>query len=138
MKFSIATIAVLATAVTAQQGYQQPQQYQGQPQQYQGGQGYQQPQQYQGGQGYQQPQQYQQYIPQQNKYSPAEAQAFHTCIDQMLDQFNIENSGSSVSCSTFKCLDQTANQYSRGGVLAGLGNVVSLACGFGGIIPKFL
>ncbi|KAJ6132276.1 hypothetical protein N7471_007491 [Penicillium samsonianum] len=131
MKFSLATIAVLATAVTAQQGYQQPQ-YQGQ--------GYQQAQQYQPqpqyqGQGYQQPQQYQ---AQQNKYSPAEAQAFHTCIDQMLDQFNLQNSGSSVSCSTFKCLDQTANQYSRGGVLAGLGNVVSLACGFGGIIPKFL
>ncbi|KAJ6118235.1 hypothetical protein N7471_013702 [Penicillium samsonianum] len=119
MKFSIASIAAIATTVTAQLVYQQPQQYNQQPQQYQ-------------------PQfqpQYQQYTQQQNKYSPAEAQAFHGCIDHMLDQFNTENSGSSVSCSTFKCLDQTANQYSRGGVLAGLGNVVSLACGFGGIIP---
>lgn len=114
MKFSIAAIATLAAAASAQYQPQQ-QQYQQQPQQYQ-------------------PQPWQ-YTQQQNKYSPAEAQAWHTCIDRMLDQFNAGHSGSSVSCSTFKCLDQTANQYSRGGALAGLGNVVSLACGFGGIIP---
>jgi hypothetical protein len=114
MKFSIAAIATLAAAASAQ--YSGSQQYQQQP-----------PQQYQ-----QQPWQYTQ---QQNKYSPAEAQAWHTCIDRLLDQFNAGNTGSSVSCSTFKCLDETAAQYSRGGALAGLGQVVSLACNFGGIIP---
>jgi hypothetical protein len=127
MKFSLATAVTLAVAASAQ--LNAPQQYQQQPQQYQ-----QQPQQYQ-----QQPQQYQQqpwqYTQQQNKYSPAEAQAWHSCIDRMLDQFNSGHSGSSVSCSVFKCLDNNANQFSRGGVLAGLGNVVSLACGFGGILP---
>jgi hypothetical protein len=113
MKFSVAAIATLAAAASAQ--YSGPQQYQQQPQQYQ-----------------QQPWQYTQ---QQNKYSPAEAQAWHGCIDRLLDQFNTGNTGSSVSCSTFKCLDDNAATYGRGGVLAGLGQVVSLACNFGGIIP---
>lgn len=123
MKFSIAAIATLAAAASAQ--YQgQPQQFQQQPQQ--------QPQQYQG-----QPQQQSwQYAPvSQNKYSPAEAQAWHTCMDRLLDQFNSGHSGSSVSCSTFRCLEQTASQYNRGGALAGIGNIVSLACGFGNILP---
>lgn len=121
MKFSIAAIATLAAAASAQ--YSGPQQYQQQqPQQYQ-----QQPQQYQ-----QQPWQYSQ---QQNKYSPAEAQAWHSCFNRLLDQFITGNTGSSVSCSTFKCLDDNAAKFGRGGVLAGLGQVVSLACNFGGIIP---
>ncbi|KAJ5460450.1 uncharacterized protein N7458_002002 [Penicillium daleae] len=122
MKFSIAVIATLAAAASAQYSGSQPQ-YQQQPQQYQA-----QPQ-------YQQPWQYTQ---SQNKYSPAEEQAWHNCIDRLLDQFNAGNTGSSVSCSTFKCLDDAAAQYSRGGALAGLGQVVSLACNFGGIIPKWL
>ncbi|KAI2794679.1 hypothetical protein POX_a01280 [Penicillium oxalicum] len=91
-------------------------------------------------QGYQQnsqPQQWQ-YTQQQNKYSPAEAQAWHTCIDHLLDQFNSGNTGTSFSCSTFRCLESIANQYSRGGTLAGLGNVVSAACTFGNIVPKWL
>lgn len=120
MKFSIAAIATLAAAASAQ--------YQGQPQPA----SQQQPQQYQA-QVQQQPWVYS--SPVQNKYSPAEAQAWHSCMDRLLDQFNSGHSGSSVSCSTFRCLEQTANQYSRGGVLAGLGNVVSLACGFGNVIP---
>ncbi|OOQ90184.1 hypothetical protein PEBR_05464 [Penicillium brasilianum] len=108
MKYSITAIATLAAAAAAPTQYSGSQQYQQQPWQY---------------------------TQQQNKYSPAEAQAWHTCIDRLLDQFNAGNTGSSVSCSTFKCLDETAAQYSRGGALAGLGQVVSLACNFGGIIP---
>ncbi|KAJ5980275.1 hypothetical protein N7481_007573 [Penicillium waksmanii] len=128
MKFSLAAIFTLAAAASAQY-QQQPQQYQQQPQQ--------QPQQYQ-----QQPQQFQsqpwQYSQQQNKYSPAEAEAWHGCIDRLLDSFNTGHTGSSVSCATFKCLDDNAAKYGRGGTLAGLGQVVSLACNFGGIIPNWL
>lgn len=121
MKFSLVSIAALATAASAQynygQGYQQPQQ------------GYQQPQ-----QGYQQPQQYQGYQ-QQNKYSPAEAAAWHGCIDGFLDQFNNGHEGTKVACSLWTCLEDQASKYNRGGALAGVGGVVNQVCKVSGIIP---
>lgn len=123
MKFSVATIAALATAATAQygapaQGYhQQPAQYNPQGQ-------------------YQQPAQYGQYPPpQQNKYSPAEAHAWHGCIDGFLDQFNVGHDGTKVACSLWTCLEEKASQYNRGGALAAIGGAVNLVCKGSGLIP---
>ncbi|KAJ5160480.1 uncharacterized protein N7482_007484 [Penicillium canariense] len=123
MKFSVAALAVLATAVSAQ--YDQP------PQQY----GQQSPQQY-GQQQYQQPQQYQYGPPPvQNKYSPAEAQAWHNCVNGLLDQFNLGHDKSQAGCSFWTCLETTAGQYNRGGALATIGQGVSLACKGVGFLP---
>lgn len=130
MKFSVATIAALATAVTAQYGAP-PQGYQQQPGQYQPQGQYQQPGQY-GGQY--PPQQYQQ-APQQNKYSPAEAHAWHSCIDSFLDQLNVGHDGTKVTCSLWTCLENKASQYNRGGALAAVGGAVNLACKGSGLIP---
>jgi len=130
MKFSVATIATLATAAAAQYGApQQP--YGQQPQQYQPQGQYQQPGQYG---GYQQPQQYQP-APQQNKYSPAEAHAWHSCIDGFLDQLNVGHEGTKTACSLWTCLENKANQYNRGGALAALGGAVNVVCKGAGIIP---
>lgn len=120
MKFSIATIAALATAAAAQYG--QPQQQSGQQPQQQYGQ---QPQQGNQG-GYQQP--YYAPAPTQNKYSPAEYQAWHKCVDGFLDGFNLGHEGSKAGCSFWTCLEKTAGQYGRGGALASLGAVVNNVC----------
>ncbi|OBT77695.1 hypothetical protein VF21_03722 [Pseudogymnoascus sp. 05NY08] len=123
MKFSVATIAVLATAAAAQYG--QPQQpYGQQPQQPQQG--------IQQGQ-YQQP--YYAPAPVQNKYSPAEYQAWHKCVDGLLDGFNVGHEGSKAGCAFWTCLENTAGQYSRGGALASLGSVVNKVCLASGILP---
>ena len=129
MKFSLATLAVLATAVTAQYG-QQPQQYNQQPQQYQQPPQYQAfpPQQQYGG-GYSAP------SGQQNKYSPAEYQEWHQCVDQFLDGFNIGHEGSKAGCAYWSCIEGVATKYGRGGALATAGNVVSKACAAAGILP---
>lgn len=112
MNFSLVSVAALATAASAQYNY---------------GQGYQQPQQYQG---------YQQYLyPTQNKYSPAEAAAWHSCIDGLLDQVNGGHEGTKVACSLWTCLEQQASKYNRGGALAGLGGVVNPVCKLSGFVP---
>ena len=128
MKFSIVTLA-LAAAATAQQyggqygqsGNQPSQQYGQQPN-------------YGQQQQYQQPQQYQQYNAP-NKYSPAEAQAWHGCVDGFLDQLNLGHEGSKTACSFWTCLEQTAGKYNRGGALAAVGQGVNLVCKASGIIP---
>jgi len=121
MKFSVATIAVLATAVTAQYGQpqQQPQQYQAFP-----------------------PQQQQQYYsgyaapaPQANKYSPAEYQEWHQCVDSFLDGFNIGKDGSAAGCQYWTCIEGVATKYGRGGALATAGNIVSKACAASSFLP---
>ncbi|GLI79333.1 hypothetical protein PoHVEF18_007663 [Penicillium ochrochloron] len=132
MKFSVATIAVMATAAAAQNyGYQQQQGYQD-PAQYQG---------YQGQQG-QQPQQYQYPpygvagpAPTQNKYGPAEAAAWHSCVDGLLDQINNGHEGTKMACSTWKCLENNAAKYNRGGALAAAGGLLSGFCGLSGVLP---
>ncbi|KAJ5861634.1 uncharacterized protein N7529_008944 [Penicillium soppii] len=136
MKFSVATLAVLATAVTAQYGQGQNQYGQGQGQNQYG----QQPQQYQPF-----PPQQQQYSggysapsQQQNKYSPAEYQEWHQCVDQFLDGFNVGHEGSKAGCSYWTCIEGVATKYGRGGVLATAGNIVSKACAASGIIPNWL
>jgi hypothetical protein len=129
MKFSVATIAVMATAAAAQNyGYQQQQ-------------GYQDPAQYQGYQG-QQPQQYQYPpygvagpAPTQNKYGPAEAAAWHSCVDGLLDQINNGHEGTKMACSTWKCLENNAAKYNRGGALAAAGGLLSGFCGLSGVLP---
>ncbi|KAJ5998059.1 hypothetical protein N7499_005561 [Penicillium canescens] len=128
MKFSVATIAVLATAVTAQYG--QPQQ--------------------QYGQQAQQPQQYQPFPPQQqynpvygaptaqvNKYSPAEYQEWHQCVDSFLDGFNIGKDGSAAGCQYWSCIEGVATKYGRGGALATVGNLVSKGCAVSNILPVY-
>lgn len=119
MKFSLATIAVLVTVASAQYSPDSQQQYQGQAQ------------------PYQQPQPYQQWAPApiQNKYSPAEATAWHKCVDGFLDGFNTGHEGTKAACSFWTCLENTANQYNRGGALAAVGGVVNKACTLSGIVP---
>ncbi|KAF3397787.1 hypothetical protein F1880_005628 [Penicillium rolfsii] len=135
MKFSVATIAVLATAVAAQLG--QPQQQYGQ-QQYgqQSSQQGQQPQQYQ---AFPSQQQYNggYYAPsaQTNKYSPAEYQEWHGCVDSFLDGVNNGKDGSAAGCQYWTCIEGVATKYGRGGVLATAGNIVSKACAAANIIP---
>ncbi|KFZ23979.1 hypothetical protein V502_01547 [Pseudogymnoascus sp. VKM F-4520 (FW-2644)] len=116
--FSVATIAVLATAASAQ--YAPPQ-----------------PQQYAPSQQYQQSQQYQNWAPApiQNKYSPAEAAAWHKCVDGFLDGFNTGHEGTKATCAFWTCLENTANQYSRGGALAAVGGAVNKACALSGLLP---
>ncbi|OGE52246.1 hypothetical protein PENARI_c010G00732 [Penicillium arizonense] len=128
MKFSVATIAVLATAVTAQYG--QPQQ--------------------QYGQQAQQPQQYQSFPPQQqyggysapaaqaNKYSPAEYQEWHQCVDSFLDGFNLGKDGSAAGCQYWTCIEGVATKYGRGGALATAGNLVSKACAASSFLPHWI
>lgn len=130
MKFSLAIIAVLATAVTAQ--YSQPQQQYGQQ--------VRQP---------QQPQQYQAFPPQQqqyyggyaapaaqaNKYSPAEYQEWHQCVDSFLDGFNLGKDGTAAGCQYWTCIEGVATKYGRGGVLATAGNIVSKACAASSFLP---
>lgn len=131
MKFSIATVAFLATAVSAQ--YAPPQQQYGQQQPQQ------QPQQ-QIGQQYQ-PFPQQQYVggysapAPQNKYSPAEYQEWHQCVDTFLDGFNNGKDGSAAGCQYWSCIEGVATKYSRGGVLATAGNVVSKACAATSFLP---
>jgi hypothetical protein len=136
MKFSVATIAVLATAVSAQYGQpqqqwgQQPQQNNQQPQYSQQGQ------QYQGfPQQQQQPIQYYAPSAQTNKYSPAEYQEWHGCVDTFLDGFNNDKDGSAAGCQFWTCIEGAATKYSRGGVLATAGNIVSKACGAASFLP---
>lgn len=126
MKFSVATIAVLATAVTAQYGQpqqqygqqaQQPQQYQAFPPQYNG--------------GYAAP------APQANKYSPAEYQEWHQCVDSFLDGFNIGKDGSAAGCQYWTCIEGVATKYGRGGALATAGNIVSKACAASSFLPVY-
>ncbi|OBT73072.1 hypothetical protein VF21_07619 [Pseudogymnoascus sp. 05NY08] len=115
--FSVATIAVLATAASAQ--YAQPP-----------------PQQYTPSQQYQQPPQYQQWnAPPVQKYSQSESVAWHRCVDGFLDGFNTGHEGSKAACSFWTCLENTANQYGRGGALAAIGGVVNKACTLSGVIP---
>jgi hypothetical protein len=129
MKFSVATIAVLATAVTAQYG--QPQQQYGQQAQRP-----QQPsQQYQAFPAQQQYGGYSAPAAQTNKYSPAEYQEWHQCVDRFLDGFNNDKDGSAAGCQYWTCIEGAATKYGRGGILATAGNVVSKLCAASGFLP---
>ncbi|KFY03235.1 hypothetical protein O988_01612 [Pseudogymnoascus sp. VKM F-3808] len=112
--FSIATIVVMATAASAQYV----------PPQYPPFQQYPPSQQYQWGPA-----------PIQNKYSPAEAAAWHKCVDGFLDGFNLGHEGTKATCAFWTCLENTANQYSRGGALAAVGSAVNNACKLSGLVP---
>lgn len=106
MKFlSIAIIAVLATAASAQYGPQQPQHYQQWTP-----------------------------ASIQNKYSPVEAAAWHKCVDGFLDGFNAGHEGTKTTCAFWTC-ENTANQYSRGGALGVVGGAVNKACALSGLLP---
>ncbi|KAL3471742.1 hypothetical protein BJX99DRAFT_262962 [Aspergillus californicus] len=128
LALAITALSLLATSIVAQgaygnQGYP-PQGYPGQN--------------YQGPSQNQYPQQQPQFPPNygvQNKYSPAEAAAWHGCIDQILDQFNVGHEGTQVACSLWTCLEKTAGTYNRGGALAVVGRAINPICMGAGLIP---